>query len=157
LAARIGAVLPQESPPPASARPWFRWPAMGFAGTGLAGALAGVALTLLIPAGHVNTTVDAVIDSHVRSMEADHLMDVVTSDQHTVKPWLSARVDVSPPVKELAAEGFPLVGGRLDYVAGHRAAAIVYRHDKHIINMPGPRRSCRMQDSARTKCRDSMW
>jgi anti-sigma factor RsiW len=159
LAARIGAALPREAPPPLSRRPWFRRPALGFAGTGLAGALAGVALTLLVAGGPganqttvaggpganhgtfaggfgVNRAImDAVIDSHVRSMEADHLTDVATSDRHTVKPWLSARVDVSPPVKELAAEGFPLIGGRLDYVAGHRAAAIVYRHDKHIINL----------------------
>ena len=59
----------------------------------------------------------------------------LTSDQHTVKPWLSARLDVSPPVKELRPQGFPLVGGRLDYVDGHRAAAVVYRHDKHVINL----------------------
>ena len=66
---------------------------------------------------------------------ADHLMDVPTSDQHTVKPWLSARLDLSPVVKDLSAEGYPLAGGRLDYVDGHRAAAIVYHRDKHIINL----------------------
>jgi anti-sigma factor RsiW len=65
----------------------------------------------------------------------DHLMDVPTSDQHTVKPWLSARLDLSPVVKDYAADGYPLVGGRLDYVQGHRAAAIVYRRDKHVINL----------------------
>jgi len=64
-----------------------------------------------------------------------HLTDVLTSDQHTVKPWLSARLDLSPVVKDFAAEGYPLVGGRLDYVEGHRAAAIVYRRDKHVINL----------------------
>jgi anti-sigma factor RsiW len=66
---------------------------------------------------------------------ADHLTDVATSDQHTVKPWLSARLDLSPVVRDFAAEGYPLVGGRLDYVDGHRAAAIVYRRDKHVINV----------------------
>jgi anti-sigma factor RsiW len=66
---------------------------------------------------------------------ADHLMDVATSDQHTVKPWLSARLALSPVVKDLAAEGYPLVGGRLDYVDGRRAAAMVYRRDKHVINL----------------------
>ena len=66
---------------------------------------------------------------------ADHLTDVATSDQHTVKPWLSARLDLSPVVKDFVAEGYPLVGGRLDYVDGHRAAAIVYRRDKHVINL----------------------
>lgn len=137
LAARIGAVLPREAPPAAS-RPWFRAPAIGFAGTGLAGALAGVALTLLIvgtqPTGD-NAAIGGVIDSHIRSLMGEHLTDVQTSDQHTVKPYLSARLPVSPPVPDLAKQGFPLVGGRLDYVDGHQAAAVVYRHDKHVINL----------------------
>lgn len=137
LAARIGASLPLEAPPPAPTRPWFRAPALGFAGTGLAGALAGVAMTLALAGGSGSTdpAMEAVIGGHVRSLMADHLTDVATSDQHTVKPWLSARLDVSPPVKELAPQGFPLIGGRLDYIDGHRAAAIVYRRDKHMINL----------------------
>jgi anti-sigma factor RsiW len=133
LAARIGAALPREAPPRA-ARPWFRMPAFGLAGTGLAGALAGVALTVLVIGGQSDPTI-AVIDSHIRSLQPDHLTDVLTSDQHTVKPWLSARLDVSPPVRELKDEGFPLVGGRLDYVDGHQAAAVVYRRAKHVINL----------------------
>ena len=75
------------------------------------------------------------IDSHIRSLMGEHLTDVQTSDQHTVKPFLSARLPVSPPVPELAQQGFPLVGGRLDYIDGHPAAAVVYRHDKHVINL----------------------
>ncbi len=66
---------------------------------------------------------------------ADHLTDVLTSDQHTVKPWLSARLGLSLVVKDLAQDGFPLVGGRLDYVEGHRAAALVNRRAKHAINV----------------------
>jgi anti-sigma factor RsiW len=136
LAARIGAALPREAPPVfAETRPWFRWPAFGMAGTGLAGALAGVALTVMVLGGQPNDAAQSVIGSHIRSMQADHLTDVLTSDQHTVKPWLSARLDVSPPVRDLKDEGFPLVGGRLDYVDGHQAAAVVYRRAKHTINL----------------------
>ena len=132
LAARIGASLPREATPVVS-RPWFRMPAWGLTGTGLAGALAGVALTVMVIGGSDPTA--AVIGSHIRSMQAEHLADVLTSDQHTVKPWLSARLDVSPPVRDLKDEGFPLVGGRLDYVDGHQAAAVVYRRAKHVINL----------------------
>ena len=138
LAARIGAALPREQPMPVFAgtgpRGWLRMPALGMAGTGLAGALAGVALMLLVSGGQRDPTKD-VIDSHIRSMQAQHLTDVLTSDQHTVKPWLSARLNVSPPVRDLKDEGFPLVGGRLDYIEGHPAAAVVYQRAKHTINL----------------------
>jgi anti-sigma factor RsiW len=100
----------------------------------LAGATAAVALTVLVMGGHGDPTM-GVIDGHIRSLQAEHLTDVLTSDQHTVKPWLSARLDVSPPVLELKDEGFPLVGGRQDYVDGHPAAVVVYRHAKHVINL----------------------
>jgi anti-sigma factor RsiW len=133
LAARIGASLPHEEPPRA-VRPWFRMPAFSLAGTGIVGALAGVALTVLVMGGQSDPSI-AVIDSHIRSLQADHLTDVLTSDQHTVKPWLSARLDVSPPVLELKDAGFPLVGGRQDYVEGHPTAVVVYRHAKHVINL----------------------
>jgi anti-sigma factor RsiW len=133
LAARIGAALPREEPPRV-VRPWFRVPAFSLAGTGLAGALAGVALTVLVVGGQSDPTM-GVIDSHIRSLQAEHLTDVATSDQHTVKPWLSAHVDVSPPVLELKDQGFPLVGGREDYVDGHPAAVVVYRRAKHVINL----------------------
>ncbi len=133
LAARIGAALPREAPPVAT-RHWFPTQALG---GGMAGALAGVALTLLVLHGPARTDpeVQGAIDSHVRSLMADHLMDVATSDQHTVKPWLSVRLDVSPPVRDMADLGFPLLGGRLDYVDGHKGAAVVYLHAKHIINL----------------------
>ena len=133
LAASIGAALPREEPPRV-VRPWFRMPAFSLAGTGMVGALAGVALTVLVMGGQNNPTM-SVIDSHIRSLQADHLTDVLTSDQHTVKPWLSARLDVSPPVLELKDQGFPLVGGREDYVDGHPTAVVVYRHAKHVINL----------------------
>jgi len=75
---------------------------------------------------------------------ADHLTDVLTSDQHTVKPWLSARLNFSPAAPELKDDGFPLIGGRLDYLGGHEAAALVYQKRMHYINVfvwpagPGP-------------------
>lgn len=132
LAARIGSALPREAVP--ATRPRFR--GLGFAGSGLAGAVAGVALTLLVAhQAAPDPLVGEVVADHVRSMMEGHLVDVRTSDQHTVKPWLSARLDLSPVVVDFADQGFPLVGGRLDFVDGRRAAAVVYHHDKHIINL----------------------
>jgi anti-sigma factor RsiW len=133
LAARIGAALPHEEPPRA-VRPWFRMPAFSLAGTGLVGALAGVALTVLVMGGQSDLSI-AVIDSHIRSLQADHLTDVLTSDQHTVKPWLSARLDYSPPVQDFASDGFALIGGRIDTIDRQRVATLVYRYRLHNIDV----------------------
>ena len=104
--------------------------AAGFA----AAVIIGTPLWLTQRAGDAPWAEEA-ISSHIRSMQPQHLMDVVSTDQHTVKPWFDGKLDFSPRVKDLANQGFPLVGGRLDALGGHSVAALVYKRHLHVINL----------------------
>ena len=123
---------PRAIPAPAriAASPWRR---VAFAAVPLAAALALVVFAGRSPADGAQA--DAVVSAHVRSLLANHLTDVASSDQHTVKPWFQGKLDYSVSVTDWTAEGYPLVGGRLDYIDDAPAAALVYRRNQHVVNL----------------------
>jgi anti-sigma factor RsiW len=136
LTNRVFAALPVTQPEeiPSGIPSWWRTLAIGTTVTAMA-LLVWSLSSNFVWRGNNAALLEEVVSAHVRSLMADHLTDLTSAERHSVKPWLSNRLDFAPPVHDLANEGFSLVGGRLDYVGGKSAAAIVYRHRQHLINV----------------------
>ncbi|MEM5428851.1 anti-sigma factor family protein [Cupriavidus oxalaticus] len=145
LRARIAAALPPAGttgPMAAQAtragwRGWFSWsPAVNAGLAALTVASLAFALTLVARQESPQQAMTReVVGSHVRALVTAHTIDIASTDRHTIKPWFNGRLDYAPPVYDLAAEGFPLAGGRLDYLHGQRVAVLVYRRNHHPIDV----------------------
>jgi anti-sigma factor RsiW len=148
LRARIALALDRESaaaeprpmaqdPPIAPSRRTRRvssfW-AGAVGGVGATAMAAGLAMFLLVPR-LANPLTDELVNAHVRSLMPAHLIDVVSTDRHTVKPWFAGHADVSPVVADFEQQGYKLVGGRVDYLDHQRSAVVVYQHGAHVINV----------------------
>jgi anti-sigma factor (TIGR02949 family) len=134
LKAKIRTSLRKESAPESNWFFWFRRPLIYAAAILVLGFVLASVLRTFAPNKDQELIAQA-ITNHARSLMVDHLVDVASSDQHIVRPWFTGKLDYSPPVADLAPEGYTLVGGRIDMLDKRPVAAIVYRHGNQVINM----------------------